>query len=131
MRRTLIIMSAIVGMMLAGTAAIAGEGDDNHEFPEHPHLLVQRPEIGLIDHDDDAETDPVLAVVAVRKCVDLANNQRLPLQSQHHNVHFGTAGAMLFSKAGHAVVPAYPFPGIPWKDCEDFEDMLPIPMPAE
>lgn len=126
MKRNLFVMLVIVGMMFAGTAAIAH--DDSEGLPEHPHLLVQRPEIGLIDHDGNPETEPVPAVVDIRKCVDLASNQKLPLRSQHHNVHQGTAGMMLFAKAGHAVVPAAPFPGIPWEDCEEFVAMLPIPL---
>lgn len=128
MKRPLIILYVIVGMMFAGTAAIAH--DNPEALPEHPHLLVQRPEIDFIDLDNDPTTDPVPAVVDIRKCVDLANNQKLPLRSQHHNVHLGTAGMMLFEKAGHAVVPAAPFPLVPWDDCEGFVAELPIPVPS-
>lgn len=124
MKRLLIIMSVLVGMMFAGMSAIAH--DNAEQLPEHPHLLVQRPVIGFVEIGGES----VLAVVDIRKCVDLANNRALPLRSQHHNVHQGTAGLMLTDKAGHAVVPAAPFPGIPWANCEEFEAMLPIPLPS-
>ena len=89
----------------------------SQEFPEHPHLLV----LGL-ELDEDGEP------VGFRKCIDLAANQALPLNAQHQHVHFGTAGEALFERAGHAVVPAAPFPDpedpVPWSNCEELIDLF-------
>ena len=112
MTRRLLGLLVVAMLVLAGQAAIAGEHEDHHEFPEHPHLLVLDP---VVDFSGEF---PV--VTSVRKCVDLAANNKLPLRSQHHNVHFGTAGEQLFDKAGHGVVPAAPFPDVPWSNCEEF-----------
>jgi hypothetical protein len=80
----------------------------SQELPEHPHVLV----LGL---ELDEQGEPV----GFRKCIDLAANQPLPLNSQHQHVHFGTAGEALFDRAGNVVAPTAPFPEIPWSNCEE------------
>ncbi len=127
MRRLLVAFAVALLVTSAGAVALAESHDDGHEFPEHPHLLIQRPVIDLHDFGEG----PVLAVIDVRKCVDLAGNNSLPLGSQHHRVHFGNAGEKLFDNAGHVVAPAAPFPGVPWANCDEFLAMLPFPIPSD
>ncbi len=124
MKRLLVVFTVLVGTLALGSISAAS---DHHELPEHPHLLIQRPVIELVDFGDG----PVPAVTGVRKCVDLAANNKLPLGSQHHNVHFGTAGMMLSEKAGHVVAPAAPFPEVPWANCEEFLGFFPFPIPQD
>ncbi|MBY5163680.1 hypothetical protein [Salsipaludibacter albus] len=102
MKKFTILLGALV-LMFLGTVA----GADEHELPKHPHVLV----IGL-EFDEETETP-----ISVDRCVDLAANQALRLNAQHDHLHFGTAGAALGDKGGHAVVPVAPFPGVPWTDC--------------
>lgn len=107
---------AIVALVLAAVvlgAALA------QPFPEHPHLFVQHLEFDVIEG--------TLHVVGWKSCKFLAAGQALPLNSQHANLHFGTAGEALFTRAGHAVVPAQPFP-VPWANCEELAGFLPIPL---
>lgn len=128
MKRASIVIAVVLGMLATATLALAESQNGDHEFPEHPHILIQRPEIGMFDFGDGS----VPAVVGVRKCVDLAGNRALPLGSHHQNVHFGTAGAQLEVHAGHIVAPTAPFPGVPWADCDDFvANFLPFPLPPE
>ncbi len=99
----------VLSLMAMATPAAAQEP----EFEPHPHMLV----IGL---EFDASGEPV----GFRKCVDLAANNPLTLEAHHQRVHFGNAGEMLFSKAGHVVVPGAPFPepfdeAVPWSNCEE------------
>lgn len=105
MKHILVLMSAILVLATVGMGV-------SQELPEHPHLLV----LGL-------EFDAVGEPVGFRKCVDLAAGRSLPLNSQHAHVHFGTAGVALF-EAGHAVVPAAPFPGVPWSNCAELEAIV-------
>ena len=116
MRRMTALLAAII-MALAMMTLSAGA--DEH-IPEHGHMLVQRPEIGIVTIDDV----DFIAAVGARKCVDLAAGQALHLGAHHERVHFGTAGQMLDTKAGHAVVPTAPFS--PWDDCAALEAALPI-----
>jgi hypothetical protein len=107
--RRLSLIVLIVGLLALAVPASAQEP----EFEEHPHMLV----LGL---ELDAAGNPV----AFRKCVDLAANNALVLTAHHQNVHFGTAGEMLFTKAGNVVVPGAPFPApfeepVPWSNCEE------------
>lgn len=108
MRRLLVLVLAL-GLVLVVTPAPAQE----LEFDPHPHMLV----LGL-------ELDEFGEPIGFHKCVDLAANRRLPLNAQHEHMHFGTAGFNLFERAGHAVVPAAPFPApffdpVPWSNCEE------------
>jgi hypothetical protein len=115
-RRTAALLAAIT-MALAMTTLAAGA--DEH-IPEHGHMLVQRPEFGVVTIDGI----DYLAAVGARRCVDLAAGQALHLGAHHDRVHFGTAGAMLGEKAAHAVVPTAPFS--PWENCSALEAALPI-----
>lgn len=112
--RGLSLVVLVVGMLVVVAAASAQEP----EFEPHPHMLV----LGL-ELDESGEP------VGFRKCVDLAGGQALPLTAHHQNVHFGTAGEVLFTKAGHAVVPGAPFPEpfeepVPWSNCEELIDFF-------
>lgn len=112
MKRTTVLLSVLLlalGMM--GGSALAN-GQDG--LPEHPHVKLLHVEL-----TEDGAT--------YERCVDLAGNKALPLNAHHEAVHFGTAGQMLFEKAGHAIVPMAPFPGIPWTGCDDLPDVLPPP----
>lgn len=108
--RRLFVLAGALALMFVGSVATA----DEHTLPKHPHVLV----IGL-EFDEETETP-----ISVERCVDLASNRALPLNSQHEHMHFGPAGAALFDHAGHAVVPTAPFPGIPWTDCESLLDFF-------
>ena len=116
MKRTAALLAAIT-MTLAMTTLSAGA--DEH-IPEHGHMLVQRPEFGIVTIDDV----DYIAAVGARRCVDLAAGQALHLGAHHTRVHFGTAGAMLDTKADHVVVPTAPFS--PWENCAALEAVLPI-----
>lgn len=104
----LVLTFAVTVLAMVGTGLA-----DEHELPEHPHLLL----LGL---EFDASGEPI----GFRKCQELAAGQALPLNSQHEHVHFGTAGQALFFKAGNAVVPAAPFPEVPWSNCAEFEAVV-------
>ena len=101
----------------ASLALVAATGPsataDAHEgpIPPHAHILVVGAEVG------GTEEDPVL--LDYRKCVDIAANRALPLNSQHEHVHFGRAGEAL-SGAGHIFVPVAPAFNLPWTDCASF-----------
>ncbi len=100
--RTVLAFGLSIGLLL-GVAAVPVSG----QLPPHPHMLV----LGL---EFDEQEEPI----GFRKCVDLAANRALPLNVHHEHLHFGPAGEALFTHAGHAVVPAAPFPGVPWTNCE-------------
>jgi hypothetical protein len=107
--RRLSLIALVVGLLALAVPASAQEP----EFEEHPHMLI----LGL---ELDASGEPI----GFRKCVDLAANNALVLTAHHQNVHFGTAGEMLFTKAGNVVVPGAPFPApfeepVPWSNCEE------------
>ncbi len=118
-KRTLTVTLLAGGLLVGGlTGLSAADGP-----PEHPHMLVQRPEIGM--------TEGGLAVVDFRRCVDLAANQPLRNNAHHDHIHTGTAGEMLTQRAGHVVVPAAPLTS--YENCADLSEALPIllPPPAE
>jgi hypothetical protein len=100
--RRVVALGLALGLLL-GMAAVPASA----QLPTHPHVLV----LGL---ELDEHGEPV----GFRKCVDLAANNRLPLNAHHAHVHHGSAGEALFTHAGHVVVPVAPFPGVPWTDCE-------------
>jgi hypothetical protein len=117
-RLTLIAVVAVLASMLA--LPTAAEEHDDFQFPEHGHMLVQRPVIGIVTVDGvDFE-----AAIGFRKCVDLAGGRALHLGAHHERVHFGQAGRALEERAGHAVVPTAPL--TPWDDCAALEEALPI-----
>ena len=112
-----IVVAGAVGGTLIGAAALAAPASAQ-EFEPHPHMLVLGIEL-------DASGEPV----GFRKCVDLAAGEALPLNAQHQHVHFGTAGVMLFEKAGNVAVPGAPFPApfeepVPWSNCEELIDFF-------
>lgn len=108
MRRAVVVgLVAMLTLIVAGSVATA----DNH-LPEHPHLLVLGAEV------DFSGEEPVL--VGAHKCIDLANNNALRLNAQHAHMHFGTAGEALATHADSFVVPAAPFPFVPWANCAEF-----------
>src|SRR5918994_6940102 len=112
--RRLSLLVLVVSMLALATPASAQEP----EFEPHPHMLV----LGL---ELDASGEPV----GFRKCVDLAAGEVLPLEAHHEQVHFGTAGEALFTKAGHVAVPGAPFPApfeepVPWSNCEELIDFF-------
>ncbi len=94
---------------IIGCVAILGTVLAQEDLPRHPHLLV----LGV---EFDGETP-----TGFKQCVELAAGQALRLNSHHDHAHFGTAGAALAEKAGNFVVPAAPFPGVPWSNCAELE----------
>lgn len=112
---TVLFAAAIMVLGMMSLSAVADE-----HIPEHGHMLVQRPEIGIVTIDGV----DFVAAIGFRKCVDLAAGQALHLGAHHERVHFGTAGAMLEAKADHVVVPTAPFS--PYADCAALEAALPI-----
>jgi hypothetical protein len=98
---------------MAGTSAAA---DEHLPLPPHPHLLVLGAEVDLENR----------ILLDARSCVHLAGGQALPLKAQHQHVHFGNAGEALLVNAGHLVIPAAPFPGVPWSSCEELFDFFDI-----
>ena len=101
----LLLTVTILGAVVAGSAPA--------QLPEHAHILL----LGL-EFDETGEP------VGFRKCVDLAGGNALPLHAHHAHLHFGKTGEKLFTKAGHAVVPVAPFPGVPWSNCEEFIEIV-------
>jgi hypothetical protein len=102
------------GVLSAAAVASAEE----HELPEHPHILLI---------NADVEFDPAteeITVNSVERCVDIANNQTLRLNAHHQHFHFGTAGDALRELTGNFPFPAAPFPEVPWEDCEGFLDIF-------
>lgn len=101
------------GLLVALTAIpAAGTPDHDSPFAEHGHVLV----LGVVL--DETGQVPI----SVRKCVDLANNQALPIHAHHVHMHFGQAGNAL-SQNNSFVVPVAPFPApfdepVSWTDCE-------------
>lgn len=119
--RRLVARLLVVGLVLTGgVAGIVATGvanADEHVLPEHPHLMLFDPQV------DFSGDFPVL--LSLRKCVDLAANQALRLNAHHQNVHFGQANVGL-QNGGKVVIPAAPFPDVPWSDCAgllDFYDL--------
>ena len=110
MKRFLALMS--LGAVLA---AVVGIGLAQ---PDHPHMLVQRPVVEMVNG--------VPTLTGFRKCVDLAAGRTVPLHAHHAHIHTGTAGAALFENARHAVVPGAPL--TPWANCAELEADLPFPV---
>ena len=114
-KRTLTVTLLAGGLLVGGlTGLSAADGP-----PEHPHMLVQRPEIGM--------TEDGPAVVGFRRCVDLAANQPLRNNAHHDHIHDGHPGDMLTQRAGHVVVPGPPL--TEYTNCAVLESKLPILLP--
>ncbi len=119
MRRLLVLLAviAVLGIVVA---------HDHGGTPDHPHMLVQKPQFDVIFIDDE----PYVAVVGWRKCVDLAGGRTVPLNAHHDGIHTGRAGQALFENADIWVVPGAPL--TPWANCAALRSALPIPLgPAE
>lgn len=125
MRRLMILCAALLLVVAMASPATAGRHDHDHEVPEHPHVLLVNFEL-----IDTGPTDsPFDDEVAFTRCVDLANNQRLPLPAHHHSLHTGTAGfgdlTVGVTRAGHAVLPLQPYEmGLPFEDCTQIEQFF-------
>lgn len=104
-------IAAAVTLTVAAAAPSAMADGHTAPIPPHGHILVLGAEVGF------TEEGPVL--LDYRKCVDVAANQALPLNSHHEHVHFGQAGIAL-TEAGHAFVPVAPAFDLPWTDCASF-----------
>ena len=109
MRRVL-VLTCVLGLL---TAAMVGVGLAHNEGdpPEHPHMLVQRPEFGFVEG--------TFGLLGWRKCVDLAAGQPVPLHAHHAHIHTGTAGDALGENADHVAVPGAPL--TPWANCAEVE----------
>lgn len=119
MQRILVLLAA---MALLGVVSAHEHGRP----PDHPHMLVQAPQIAVIFIDET----PFVAVVGWRRCVDLAGGRNVPLQAHHAGLHTGRAGVALFENANIWVVPGAPL--TPWTNCAALQAALPIPLgPAE
>ena len=94
--------TAALSLALAASTASAQAGPP----PLHGHMLV----LGIEWVADEP--------VGFRHCVDLANNQKLPLHVHHAHLHRGAAGEAQF-QAGNLVVPTAPL--TPWADCAALE----------
>lgn len=122
MKRLMILCAASLLALVLAAPAVAEQHDHDHEVPEHPHAMLL--DFELID-DGGTPFDPTDDVVSFDRCIDLANNGALPLQSHHHSLHTGTAGfgdpSVGITRAGHLVLPLHPFPNAPFADCAEIE----------
>lgn len=137
--RRLGVIIALLGLVAIAVPVMAQDPPHEHIFDPHPHMLLQSPELGEIDLGGEIGVVP--ALVGLRKCVDLAGNQSVPLHAHHQHLHFGDSGVSLDfetfeSQSGNAVIPTAPFPSplfppLPWSNCEDFATFLPLPLIPE
>ena len=107
------ILTASLMIAVGLTAGItSAQADEDVTTPLHAHGLLL-----------DLEFDAVTGVPSFSKCIDLAANQRLPLNAHHEGVHTGTAGygnlEVGITRAGHGVVPFSPL--TPFTDCAAVE----------
>ena len=114
-RLGLLIALLVVGIVAIAFVALPTRAQ---EIPPHGHILILSPEVGLIDG--------VPHLVGIKKCVDLAANQALPLKSHHEHIHFGDTGVSFGGEAGHAVAPTAPYG--PWAHSPAFEATIPFPL---
>jgi hypothetical protein len=126
MKKTGVILALLGLLVVIGLAASAKTAVAQDEFDRHPHLLLLSPEVAVIDGAPH--------LVGMRRCIDLAGNQTVPLHAHHDQLHFGSAGVSSGGPAGHAVIPAAPFPSpfaepVPWSNCEEFLQILPFRLP--
>ena len=109
-------VGAIAALALAtGPTATATEHEEEPlEVVPHAHLLIIGAEV------DFSGGEPVLLDYV--RCVDIAANRALPLNSHHHHAHTGRAGEAL-GAAGHIFIFAAPLFDVPWTDCASFLDI--------
>ena len=100
------ILTASLMVAIGLTAGITSAQADE-DVPLHAHGL-------LLNLEFDETGMPSFS-----KCIDLAANNRLPLNSHHDGVHTGTAGyanlEVGITRAGHGVIPFSPLS--PFDDC--------------
>lgn len=104
------ILALALGLVAVASPA---QAEEHPPIEPHPHLLV----LGL-EFDETGEP------VGFGKCVDLAAGQALRLGAHHERVHFARANEALQDNAGHAIVPAAPFPGVPWRNCTELIEIF-------
>lgn len=111
--KRVVVVGVILAMLSIGliSTAVASPDHDTGPLEPHAHVLV----LGVVVDEFD---EPV----SIRKCVDLAGNNALPLNAHHVHVHFGQAGEAL-AQNGNFVIPVAPFPApfedpVPWSDCD-------------
>lgn len=115
-------LTALLSALLLAIGLMAGSALAHEHVPEHPHAMLHNFEV--VD-DGGTPNDPSDDVIAFDRCIDLANNQALPLEAHHHSLHTGTAGfgdvSVGITRAGHIVVPLEPYPFSPFEDCAEIE----------
>ncbi|HEV2124131.1 MAG TPA: hypothetical protein VGW38_15315 [Chloroflexota bacterium] len=104
------IRKGLLALSLVGTvAAVPGVASADGEPLPHGHILVLGVEFGPEG-------------VTYRKCVDVANNQALPLHAHHEGLHTGRAGDALREHPGHFPIPTAPYG--PFENCEDLAKLF-------
>jgi hypothetical protein len=111
----------VAAVFSAGAAVGVGVAQSGGGLPDHPHMLLQRLELG--------EVDGTFAILGWRRCIDLAAGEPVPLVAHHRHLHVGDPGEQLFIHAGHGVAPGAPLS--PWEGCAGMEAALPILLPDE
>jgi hypothetical protein len=109
MKRTGVIVSVMLMIVALALPAVGQE-----EIPPHGHVKLL--------HADVEGFGPGTVIHSYAKCIDLAAEQALPLNSHHDRVHFGQAGVAL-RQAGHLIIPTLPFG--PIADCAELEALIP------
>ncbi len=111
-KRIALVLGAVatlsVGPLASGAAAHQHEGGGAP--PRHGHVKL----IGL---EFNASGVPIDA----RKCIALANGNRLPLNAHHAHLHTGRAGEAQ-RNAGHLVIPLAPLS--PFTGCAQILTLL-------
>lgn len=116
MSKRLVVLLLAVSMTVL-VVGVAASGDEHEPLPEHAHILLLNAELELGEEGVESLT--------YDKCVDLANNNKLKLNSHHQHIHFGDAGVSFGGASGNLVGPADGFPGIPWTDCATLATFYP------
>jgi hypothetical protein len=102
-----------IGVLFAQIPSIAGADAP----PEHGHVMLLgatfEPNPGY--DADNPESGPRLFIYDYRRCVDLANNKRLPNHVHHESIHTGAAGKAIETRTGNLVVPLDPI--TPFESC--------------
>ena len=113
MSKRLAVFLLAISMTLV-VAGVSASGDEHEPLPEHAHILLLNAEVSIVP-----------LAITYDKCVDLANNRRLKLNSHHEHIHFGDAGVSFGGASGNIVGPAAGFPDIPWQDCATLANFFP------
>lgn len=119
------VLIAISAMML-GFSAVAAGADEAGGPPPHGHVLLLHADVTpnpFFDPQDET-TGPPYFIHDFKKCVDLANGNKLPLNAHHSGIHMGPAGEALRTRAGHLTVPLAPYGPEGLESCADAEHLL-------